>query len=111
MTVRYDAIVVGAGHNGLVTAAYLGRAGLSVLVLERREVVGGAAVTEQGFPGFKFDTAAHRIGGLHPAVIRDLDLRGHGLELVRADPTDRPPIVVPPTVLVQRPPEAWGEGR
>ncbi len=87
MTVRYDAIVVGAGHNGLVTAAYLGRAGLSVLVLERREVVGGAAVTEQVFPGFKFDTAAHRIGGLHPAVIRDLDLRGHGLELVRADPT------------------------
>ena len=87
MTGPYDAIVIGAGHNGLVTAAYLGRAGLKVLVLERREVIGGAAVTEQVFPGFKFDTAAHRIGGLHPAVVRDLDLKRHGLEVVQADPT------------------------
>ena len=86
MTGRYDAIVIGAGHNGLVTAAYLGRAGLKVLVLERREVIGGAAVTEQVFPGFKFDTAAHRIGGFHPAVVGDLDLKSHGLEIMRADP-------------------------
>jgi phytoene dehydrogenase-like protein len=86
MTGSYDAIVIGAGHNGLVTAAYLGWAGLKVLVLERREVIGGAVVTEQVFPGFKFDTAAHRIGGLHPAVIGDLDLRRHGLEILRADP-------------------------
>ena len=97
---RYDAIVIGAGHNGLVTAAYLGKAGRKVLVLERREVVGGAAVTEQVFPGFKFDTAAHRIGGLHPSVIRDLALERHGLELRRADPSvfapakDGPPLVV-----------------
>ncbi len=82
----YDAIIVGAGHNGLVTAAYLGRAGMRVLVLERREVIGGAAVTEQVFPGFKFDTAAHRIGGLHPAIVSDLNLHRHGLELLRADP-------------------------
>ncbi len=87
MTGSYDAIVIGAGHNGLVTAAYLGRAGLNVLVLERREVVGGAAVTEQVFPGFNFDTGAHRVGELHPAVIRELELRGHGLELLPADPT------------------------
>ena len=61
MTNPYDAIVIGAGHNGLVTAAFLAKAGLQVLVLERRDVVGGAAVTEEIFSGFKFDTGAHRI--------------------------------------------------
>ena len=105
MTSQYDAIVIGAGHNGLVTAAYLGRAGLSVLVLERREVIGGAAVTEQVFPGFKFDTAAHRIGGLHPALIRDLDLKRHGLELVRADPTLFAPAPDGTNLLIWRDPK------
>lgn len=87
MSEPYDAIVIGAGHNGLVTAAYLGRAGLSVLVLERRELVGGAAVSEEVFPGFRFDTCAHRVGELHPAAVRDLRLKRHGLEIIRPDPT------------------------
>lgn len=78
---------MGHDRERLFAAAYLGRAGLKVLVLERREVIGGASVTEQVFPGFKFDTAAHRIGALHPALIRDLDLKRHGLEVVHADPT------------------------
>jgi phytoene dehydrogenase-like protein len=68
----YDAIVIGAGHNGLVTAAYLAKAGLRVLALERRELVGGAAVTEEAFTGFKFETGAHRINRLHPALAQDL---------------------------------------
>jgi phytoene dehydrogenase-like protein len=68
----YDAIVIGAGHNGLVTSAYLAKAGLRVLALERRELVGGAAVTEEVFPGFKFETGAHRVSRLHPILARDL---------------------------------------
>jgi phytoene dehydrogenase-like protein len=68
----YDAIVIGAGHNGLVASAYLAKAGCRVLTLERREVVGGAAVTEEAFPGFRFETGAHRIGRLHPMLARDL---------------------------------------
>ena len=59
----YDAIIIGAGHNGLVTAAYLAKAGKKVLVLERRSMVGGIAVTEEIFPGFKFSTCAH-LGGI-----------------------------------------------
>jgi phytoene dehydrogenase-like protein len=82
---RYDAVVVGAGHNGLACAAYLARAGLSVLVLERRERVGGAAVTEELFPGFKFDSCAHRLGRLDPRVVRDLRLSEHGLQTRRPD--------------------------
>ncbi len=87
MARTWDAVVIGAGHNGLVTAAYLAKAGLSVLVLERREVVGGAVVTEEVFPGFKLDTGAHKIGGLHRAIVSELQLERHGLELVQADPT------------------------
>ena len=108
-TNRYDAILVGAGHNGLVTAAYLGRAGLEVLVLERREIVGGAAVTEEVFPGFRFDTAAHRVGGLHSAVIKDLGLARHGLELLRADPTVFAPAPDGPPLVVWRDPERTAE--
>ena len=85
MSERYDAVLVGAGHNGLVCAAYLARAGLSVLVLERREIVGGAAVTEELFPGFRFDSCAHRLGNLDRRVVRDLGLGGHGLEVRRPD--------------------------
>ena len=87
MTAAYDAIVIGAGHNGLVTAAYLAKGGLKTLVLERRSLVGGAAVSEEIFPGFKVDTGAHRIGALHPAVVRDLSLAAHGLELIESDPS------------------------
>jgi phytoene dehydrogenase-like protein len=77
-----DVIVIGAGHNGLTCAAYLARAGLKVRVVERRAVVGGAAVTEEFCPGFRNSTAAYTVGLLHPQVIRDLDLHSHGLRIV-----------------------------
>jgi phytoene dehydrogenase-like protein len=79
---QYDVIIVGAGHNGLVCAAYLAKAGLRVKVLERRGVVGGAAVTEEFCPGFRNSTAAYAVSLLNPKVIRDLDLHGHGLTIV-----------------------------
>lgn len=82
----YDAIVIGGGHNGLVTAAYLAKAGRKVLVLERRPIVGGAAVTEELIPGFKFSSCADGLGGLSPTIIRDLNLQQHGLEYLPADP-------------------------
>ncbi len=85
--IAYDAIVIGAGHNGLVTAAYLAKGGLKTLVLERRELVGGATVTEEIFPGFNVDTGAHRIGTIHPSVMKELGLAAHGLELVESDPS------------------------
>jgi phytoene dehydrogenase-like protein len=80
---NFDVVIVGGGHNGLVCAAYLARAGLSVKVVERRHVVGGAAVTEEFHPGFRNSIASYAVGLLHPKVVRDLDLFGHGLELVQ----------------------------
>ncbi|HIL95421.1 MAG TPA: NAD(P)/FAD-dependent oxidoreductase, partial [Pseudomonadales bacterium] len=80
-TGKYDVIVIGAGHNGLTCAAYLAAAGLKVKVLERRSVVGGAAVTEEFHPGFKNSVYAYSISLLNPKVIRDLNLSRHGLTI------------------------------
>lgn len=77
-----DVAIIGAGHNGLVAAAYLAGAGLSVALFERREVVGGAAVTEEFAPGFRNSTASYTVSLLHPKVIRDLELAEHGLRIV-----------------------------
>ena len=77
-----DAVIIGAGHNGLVCAFYLARAGLKVTVLERRGVVGGAAVTEEFHPGFRNSVASYTVSLLNPKVIRDMDLPGHGLRVV-----------------------------
>lgn len=82
MEKAYDVIVIGAGHNGLVCANYLAQAGLNVLVLERRSVIGGAAVTEEIAPGFKASIFSYLMSLLHPSIIRDFDLRAHGLEVL-----------------------------
>ena len=82
----YDAIIIGAGHNGLVAATYLSIAGLRVLVLERRDVVGGACVTEEVWPGYRVSTAAYLCGLLQPRVIDDLELHRFGYEILPKDP-------------------------
>ena len=76
---RYDAIVIGGGHNGLVNAGYLARAGLNTLVLERRHLVGGAAITEELIPGFKFTTFSYAISLMRPEIVQDLELVKHGM--------------------------------
>jgi len=87
---KYAAIVIGGGHNGLTAAAYLARAGRKVLVLERRHVLGGAAVTEEVFPGFRFSVCSYVVSLLRPEIIRDLDLPRHGLEILPLDGTFTP---------------------
>src|SRR5215813_8918508 len=91
MTGHFDAIIIGAGHNGLVTAAYLGRAGKKVLVLERRSIVGGACVTEETFPGFKVSTAAYVNSLFRKEITRDLKLAAHGFALVERNPSSFTP--------------------
>src|SRR3974390_2116707 len=87
---QYDAIVIGGGHNGLINAAYLAKAGKKVLVLERRYVVGGAACTEEIVPGFKFSVCSYVVSLLRPEIIRELDLPRHGLEILPLDGTFTP---------------------
>src|SRR6202165_2406051 len=90
MNSKYDVIIIGGGHNGLVNAAYLARAGKRVLVLERRHVLGGAAVTEEVFPGFKYSVCSYVVSLLRPEIIRELDLPRHGLEILPLDGTFTP---------------------
>jgi phytoene dehydrogenase-like protein len=87
---RYDAVIIGGGHNGLVSAAYLARAGMKALVLERRHVLGGAAVTEEVFPGFRFSVFSYVVSLLRPEIIRELELPKHGLDILPLDGTFTP---------------------
>ena len=90
MPQRYDAVIIGGGHNGLVSAAYLARAGMRTLVLERRHVLGGAAVTEEIVPGFRFSVASYVVSLLRPEIIRELHLPEHGLDILPLDGTFTP---------------------
>lgn len=81
----YDAVIIGGGHNGLTCAAYLARAGRKVLVLERRHILGGAAVSEQIFPGFTYTVCSYVVSLLRPEIIRDLELPRHGLQILPLD--------------------------
>src|SRR6202158_1178835 len=87
---RYNAIIIGGGHNVLTASAYLARAGRKVLVLERRHLIGGAAVTEEVFPGFRFSVCSYVVSLLRPEIIRELDLPRHGLEILPLDGTFTP---------------------
>jgi len=83
---HYDAVVVGGGHNGLVCAAYLARAGMKTIVLERRHLLGGAAVTEEVWPGFRVSTASYVVSLLSARVVRELDLPRYGYHVYPLDP-------------------------
>src|SRR5712691_6779082 len=86
MTATYDTIIIGAGHNGLVAAAYLARAGRKVLVLEARELVGGCAVTEEVWPGYRVSTASYLASLMQEKVVRDLELARFGYAVDAKDP-------------------------
>ena len=90
MRQAYDAIVVGAGHNGLVNASYLAKAGKKTLLLEQNEVVGGAAITEELLPGFHFTTFSYAISLLRPDIVQDLNLVQHGLMILPMPRTFQP---------------------
>jgi phytoene dehydrogenase-like protein len=90
MAKRYDAVVIGGGHNGLVNACYLAKAGLKVLVLERRHLLGGATLTEEIVPGFRFSVFSYVVSLLRPEIIRELELPKHGLEILPLDGTITP---------------------
>ncbi|KAL2553036.1 FAD/NAD(P)-binding oxidoreductase family protein [Forsythia ovata] len=88
---KWDALVIGGGHNGLTAAAYLARSGLSVAVLERRHIIGGAAVTEELVPGFKFSRCSYLQSLLRPSLIKELELGRHGLKLLKRSPSSFTP--------------------
>src|SRR5689334_25257674 len=90
MAKRYDAVVIGGGHNGLVNACYLAKAGMKVLVLERRHLLGGATLTEEIVPGFRFSVASYVVSLLRPEIVRELELPKHGLEILPLDGTFTP---------------------
>ncbi len=90
MKTNHDAIIIGGGHNGLVNAAYLAKAGLDVLVLERRNIVGGAAVTEELLPGYKFTTFSYALSLLRPDIVQDLNLVEHGMMVLPMPRTFQP---------------------
>src|SRR4030095_11448568 len=92
MNSKYDAIIIGAGHNGLVTAAYLAWAGRKGLVLERRELVGGCVVTEGLWPGFKVAAAMYVNSLFRPEIIRDLELKRHGFVMIPRSPSSFTPL-------------------
>src|SRR6266446_5029641 len=109
MAASFDAIIIGAGHNGLVTACYLARAGKKVLVLERRHVVGGACVTEEIFPGFKVSTAAYVNSLFRKDIIRELRLHDYGFAVLERNPSSFSPfpdrrslLLGPDSALTQR---------
>ncbi|HEX5149026.1 MAG TPA: NAD(P)/FAD-dependent oxidoreductase, partial [Candidatus Limnocylindrales bacterium] len=90
MTQRYDVVIIGGGHNGLIAAGYLAKAGKRVVVLEKRYVLGGAAVTEEIVPGFRFSVMSYVVSLLRPEIIRELELPKHGLEILPLDGTITP---------------------
>ncbi|KAL4231243.1 Pyridine nucleotide-disulfide oxidoreductase domain-containing protein 2 [Mactra antiquata] len=94
----YDVVVIGAGHNGLVSAAYLQKQGINVCVLERRHVIGGAAVTEEIVPGYKFSRASYVLSLLRPQVYKDLELKKYGLKVYLRDPNAYTPLIEPQTI-------------
>src|SRR6185503_21335324 len=81
----FDIIIIGGGHNGLVAACYLAKSGLSTLVLERREIIGGSSVTEEIHPGFRCSTLAHAGGPLLSHIAKDLDLSRHGFRIIESE--------------------------
>src|SRR6187402_2959610 len=91
-TSKFDAIIIGGGHNGLVCAAYLARAGKKVCVLERRGVLGGCATTEELWPGYKVSTAAYVISLFLPQIIRELRLKEYGLAILPRSPSSFTPL-------------------
>ena len=100
----YDAIIVGAGHNGLVAAAYLAKAGKKVLVVERRPKIGGIAVTEEIFAGFNYSTCAHLAASFATEIVTDLDLKNHGFEPLPLDPLIFAPSLDGPALTISRDP-------
>ena len=88
---KYDAIIIGAGHNGLVAACYLAKAGKKVLVLENREIVGGCAITEEIIPGYKFSRLAYVNSLFRPDIIRDLKLKDYGFQMLPRSPSSFTP--------------------
>src|SRR5262249_5554507 len=90
---RFDCVIIGGGHNGLVAAAYLAKAGKKVCVLERRHVLGGCSVTEELWPGFKISVASYVISLFRPEIIRDLRLKQYGLNILPRDPSSFTPLL------------------